>query len=185
MAANILQRRANLSVSGLILFDPVHMHLEGSVHGIPANVQRSLTFIRPLDAQFPKTWADTIYDEWVPNWLGDWVDNPVRPGWTENSEAPKGADQTKHIRLQIKGSHGALGGVGWKHMLDVDAPAQAVVAKTTNEALTRWGFSEKVVPSKPSSESELLPGSAKARRARGFSRATVMNRRRPGIRAAR
>jgi pimeloyl-ACP methyl ester carboxylesterase len=139
MAAEIIRQRG-FHVTGLVLFDPVKMHPWDSPGGIPANVQNSLTFVRALDQVLIRTYAGTISDgRLVPRALGDWVDNPMRPGWTENVTPPSAADPTRHRLVKVAASHGALGGVGWTHVRE-DSYEQPMVARVTNEMLGKWGL---------------------------------------------
>jgi hypothetical protein len=137
IAADIMRSR-NIPVSGLILFDPVNMHLSGSTQGIPANVEASVTFVRRLLPALVKKYAGVFSDP-LPRMVGDWVDNPMRPGWTENVALHATAERHKHHLHPIVGSHGALGGVGSK-LVDEDPGAQAKVARLANDALASWGL---------------------------------------------
>lgn len=139
LAADIM-RRKGMPVAGLILFDPVKMHLSGSSQGIPPNVESSVTFVRQLDPAVVRKYAGTISDgKILPRLVGDWVDNPIRPGWTENVTLHPTADRRKHKLEPVVGSHGALGGVGWKHVTE-DPAAQTFVSRVTNEVLAGWGL---------------------------------------------
>jgi hypothetical protein len=139
IAAEIMRLRG-YAVAGLLLYDPVNKHIWDTPFGIPANVQTSLTFVRKFDPALVKKYAGSIDDGvLVPRSLGEWVDNPIRPGWTENVTPPPGVDPRKHVQVPVVGSHGGLGGVGWTHVKE-DETAQPQVAKLTNEAFNGWGL---------------------------------------------
>lgn len=137
IAAEIMRRRG-FPVTGLLLFDPVNKHIWDTPAGIPANVENSCTFVRDVTAALVKQYAGTISDD-APRILGDWVDNPIRPGWTENVTPPSGANPNKHRLVKLGASHGALGGVGWTHVVQ-DSFFQPYVARTANSVLAEWGL---------------------------------------------
>lgn len=137
MAAEIMRMRG-FPVTGLLLFDPVKKHPYDTPPGIPANVQNSYTFVRDVTPALVKKYAGTIDDD-IPRILGEWVDNPIRPGWTENVTPPAGANPMKHRIVKIAASHGGLGGVGWTHVKEDDF-AQGFIAYAANLLLTEWGL---------------------------------------------
>lgn len=139
MAAELMRMRG-FPVTGLLLFDPVKKHPFDTPPGIPANVQNSYTFVRDVTPALVKKYAGTISDgRLVPRSLGEWVDNPIRPGWTENVTPPSGANPMKHRLVSIGASHGALGGVGWTHVTE-DEFAQGFIAYAANLVLGEWGL---------------------------------------------
>ena len=133
-----LMGQKGVSVDGMVLFDPVRMHVSGTKNGIPTNVVQSVAFIRPPDPAFVAKYAGKIDDD-APGFLGEWVDNPIRPGWSEAIESATLTCTPDHMVFRIRGSHGALGGVGWKVVTE-DPAAQSKVVSETNKYLSNWGL---------------------------------------------
>jgi hypothetical protein len=125
-AAELLQERGFV-VDGLFLFDAVARHVWSSLGGtgIPGNVALSVHAVRSTDPAFVARYEGSI---------NGGLGNPVRPwfGGTALSTPNTG----NHDRQQFKGSHGAIGGVGWRHVVE-DAACQQQVVDYMNPYLTR------------------------------------------------
>lgn len=135
-AAQILQE-LSVSVTALILFDPVARHFTPGGEGIPGNVLHSRIAIRTKDLNLVKKYENSIPLEiYGVKLFDDWC-NPMRPefGNIDLSPETKGDHE---VRL-FKGSHGALGGVGWPHVAE-DPECQNDVAKYINRCFGEFGI---------------------------------------------
>ena len=130
IAAELL-KASGTTVDLLLLFDPVARHLSGDSGTIPSNVKEAYVARRKIGAA-----AMNKYDFAL---LGDPAGhNPVR-NWfgTTATLAEAGVRVNK---AEFLGSHGALGGVGWKFVIE-DGPCQLQVARFMNGALAKAGLS--------------------------------------------
>lgn len=125
IAAQMLADKG-VPVTGLFLFDPVARHGSASSDVVPANVAAAFTARRAIGApQMDK------YD-WA--LLGDLAGhNPVR-NWFGTTATQFASPSTQRRDTVEVGSHGALGGVGWKGVSE-DIPCQEAVARFFNQAL--------------------------------------------------
>ncbi len=142
IAASMLGN-VGVGVDFLFLFDPVARHLSGSSDVVPGNVGEVWIARRRIGA--PEM------DRYDYSLLGDPAGhNPVR-NWfgTTATDVASGVRVTAEDFL---GSHGALGGVGWKHVRE-DSQCQMQVADYMNRGLTRAGLGVMLVPVPPNTES--------------------------------
>ena len=152
-AANTLLK-SGIAVHGVILFDPVAYHSGSIVRRLPSNVEQSLILVRREDPNFVKKYEGTIHDDWAPNFAGDYVDNPIRPGWGKAFKNLTNFCSVEHQHFTILASHGALGGAGWTDRfgevyIEEDVRGQQSAARLTNLALERW-CTEKTITVLPS-----------------------------------
>ena len=108
-------------MDSLFLFDAVARHIYPGGEVIPANVRYSRHARRSQDAAFVKKYEGSIGTG----------QNPCRPSFGNTGVTYKGGGD--HRAMIFKGSHGALGGVGWKIVTE-DATAQVAVAGWMNAA---------------------------------------------------
>lgn len=153
IAAQMLQERG-LSVAGLFLFDPVARHGSASSDTIPGNVQAAYVARRKIGAtEMDKYDWSLIGGVWgvaaaaalvagsplVAGAVG--VASLIKSGGGHNpvrnwfgTTATQRASESTYLRETIEvGSHGALGGVGWKGVSE-DIPCQKAVASFFNQA---------------------------------------------------
>jgi pimeloyl-ACP methyl ester carboxylesterase len=152
-----------LQVDGLFLFDPVvRLPTRGAVDSkaIPANVRFSRTASRVLDpaivnkyegalAQKPynllslATKQEAMVLERIPivNKV-PWRGNPIRPEFGTFLVSPCGMGD--HQTRKFTGSHGALGGVGWKNVAE-DDDCQHKVAHWMNAAFHSLSLDVRIV----------------------------------------
>ncbi len=129
MAAAML-KAAGLRVAVLLLFDPVARHLSGDSDIIPDNVDRAWVARRRIGA--PEM------DRYDFSLLGDPAGhNPVRNWFGTTATAHEPGVQV--VADTFLGSHGALGGVGWKHVRE-DVLCQQQVAAFFNGGLRAAGL---------------------------------------------
>ncbi len=103
-------------VHSMFLFDPVARHIYDGGEVIPANVAFSRVARRDQSWAFVKKYEGTLSDE---TWLGD-TSNPCRPFFGNTGQNWLGLGDHKTPTV-FKGSHGALGGVGWKFVTEDEA----------------------------------------------------------------
>jgi dienelactone hydrolase len=128
IAARMLEE-AGLQVTSLFLFDPVARHASASSALIPGNVRSAWIARRRIGAKEMDRYDYTL--------LGDLAGhNPVR-NWF-GTTADKAAAGVKVSAATFLGSHGALGGVGWKHVRE-DSLCQSHVAEFMNRGLAACG----------------------------------------------
>jgi hypothetical protein len=128
--AAVLLSFRNIQIDGLFLFDPVVRAPTPSsvdVKSIPQNVRFSRTASRSLDPAIVKKYEGVLpikpYNlASIPMLRG----NPIRPEFGTLVVNPCGLGD--HQTKTFKGSHGALGGVGWADVEEDDACQQAVAA---------------------------------------------------------
>ncbi len=130
MAAEILSAR-EIHVDGRFLFDPVALHIYRGGEVIPANVDKSWVAVRSLDSQLVAKYESNN----IPL-ISQLTTNPMRPSFGSTGTKYLGS----HCEFKIcRGSHGALGGVSWKHVTE-DAACQIEVARWMNDALHLMGL---------------------------------------------
>jgi len=140
IAARMLAERGR-NVAALFLFDPVARHGSASSEFIPANVASAYVARRAIGAAAMDKYDYTL--------LGDLAGhNPAR-NWFGTTATGIESQSTKLVETVEVGSHGALGGVGWRDVTE-DAGCQANVAKFFNEALRGEGLPAKLVSHPPS-----------------------------------
>lgn len=132
MAAEILSAR-KIHVDGMFLFDPVARHIYQGGEVIPANVDKAWVAVRSLDPQLVAKYESTN----IPL-ISQLTRNPMRPSFGSTGTKYLGPQGNCHVR-HFRGSHGALGGVGWKHVTE-DVACQLHVAKWMNHALHSMGL---------------------------------------------
>ncbi len=130
-------------VDGLFLFDPVARHVFPGGEVIPSKVRFVRVARRSLDPGLVQAHEKNALTAHLP------VSNPMRPwfGTTGLSYQGDGDFKSKEFR----GSHGALGGVGWRKLGDLDAGCQQEVANWMTEALKSQGLMIDLVAFPPSS----------------------------------
>lgn len=150
MTASILKEKSR-QVDLLLLFDPVNRHLSGDSSVIPSNVKEAYIARRRInDPEMDKydyslsnktsTFLATVFlspAAAIVRRMGDGAGhNPVR-NWFGTTATQAHSSVKTHPR-NFLGSHGALGGVGWKHVAE-DPACQQRVASFMNEALKKHG----------------------------------------------
>lgn len=141
IAARMLAERG-VGVQGLFLFDPVARHGSASSDMVPGNVSAAYTARRAIGAKEMDKYDYVL--------LGDPAGhNPVR-NWFGTTATRFESSATRHRETVEVGSHGALGGVGWKGVAE-DVPCQEAVAKFFNQALREEQLPAKLVSRPPSS----------------------------------
>jgi hypothetical protein len=170
-AAEMLGMRG-IQVDGLFLFDPVVRRPSRSsvcVKSIPVNVRFSRTASRSLDPEIVDRYEGALpvkpYNllplatkqnamvlEKIPivN-KGPWRGNPIRPEFGKFLVSPCGVGN--HQTKKFKGSHGAVGGVGWKDVKE-DSDCQTAVAEWMNVAFDSLSLHLAIVPTAPTSKFE-------------------------------
>lgn len=151
MTASILKEKSR-QVDLLLLFDPVNRHLSGDSSVIPANVKEAYIARRRIndprmdkyDYSLSKKTATVLATIFfspiaglIVRGIGDAAGhNPAR-NWF-GTTATESHYSVKATSRNFLGSHGALGGVGWKHVSE-DPLCQQHVASFMNEALKKHG----------------------------------------------
>lgn len=136
MAAEAL-KKAGLPVTGLFLFDPVARHLSEGGSVIPDNVGYVRIARRSFTPAMVKTYDFSINGDIpviriVPGADRIFFANPLRTsfGFADVFYQGKGA----FTDISFAGSHGALGGVGWRHVTE-DADCVKRVATYMQQGL--------------------------------------------------
>jgi pimeloyl-ACP methyl ester carboxylesterase len=149
----------NVRVDAMFLFDPVARHIRAGGEIIPGNVAKVFAAYRSLDpkllvehessfATLSKAVANSsVFRTLSPGTAllaqgagylaGDWV-HPMRPGFGRTGLTCL-SPQTEYHSEEFKGSHGALGGVGFKD-IEIDKPCQVAVARWMTERLKDVGL---------------------------------------------
>ncbi len=144
IAAEILER-SKTQVDAMFLLDPVARHLTRGGEIIPASVRQVWTARRSTDPALVAKYDNTI----GPKIGGSRfiAHNPMRAffGATGLSYCGTGTSTTRNFR----GSHGALGGVGWKHVVE-DVDCQLQVAAWMNLAFREAGLTATIQSYGPS-----------------------------------
>jgi hypothetical protein len=165
IAAETLEKDG-VYVKAMFLFDPVARHMCAGGEVIPANVRRAYVAYRSLDADIVARYEGTIsaggapmpgkigtFSVWKAATLLHPVDalfdyattgNPIRPTFGKTATKMAGARfrQDGKARMVVKtfrGSHGALGGVGWR-MVKEDMACQEAVAGFMTDAMDGEGL---------------------------------------------
>jgi hypothetical protein len=125
MGAEILEKQG-IQVDAMFLFDPVARHASKGGEVVPTNVARLYIARRRLDPALVAKYDHTIGPLWHMMFH-----NPMRAFFGET--AVRHAPSVKAHISTFLGSHGAIGGVGWKHVTE-DAPCQRRVAEFMNSA---------------------------------------------------
>jgi hypothetical protein len=125
MGAEILQKQG-IAVDAMFLFDPVARHASEGGEVVPANVALLYIARRRLDPALVAKYDHTIGPLWH-----TMFHNPMRVFFGET--AIRHAASVKTKVSAFLGSHGAIGGVGWKHVRE-DANCQMQVAAFMNSA---------------------------------------------------
>ncbi|WP_213982448.1 hypothetical protein [Sphingomonas sp. dw_22] len=118
LAAEALTRR-NIRVAAMFLFDPVARHMSKGGEIIPANVERVWIARRRLDRDLVEKYDHTIGP------LKLIAHNPMRVFFGTTGDRYLGSGPL--VVESFRGSHGAVGGVGWTHVTE-DAACQTAVA---------------------------------------------------------
>src|SRR5579871_4084330 len=126
-AAEFLNDAGKIPVDSLFLFDAVARHIWAGGEVIPANVAFVRHAVRSHDPAFIAKYEGTI---------NSGVGNPARP-WFGNTAMQSTTAGNYHYRTFL-GSHGALGGVGWKHVTE-DPACQIAVANWMNGCMAMRG----------------------------------------------
>jgi pimeloyl-ACP methyl ester carboxylesterase len=165
IAAETLQKDG-VPVKALFLFDPVARHMCSGGEVIPANVRRAYVAYRALDADIVARYEATISAGGAPmpdkigkfsvwkaatlfNPVGAAIEyvtngNPIRPTFGKTATQMAGPrfredGKASMVVKTFRGSHGALGGVGWK-MVKEDVACQEAVAGFMNDAMDAEGL---------------------------------------------
>ena len=156
MAAEQLET-IGVPVHSMFLFDPVARHPYPGGEVIPGNVAFSRIARRDQSWSFVMKYEGTLSDS---KKLGD-SSNPCRPffGNTGLNWRGLGDHQTPSV---FKGSHGALGGVGWKFVTE-DAACQLQVSAWMGQQMRSRGlmanlgpgFLDPTPPEKPATATKL------------------------------
>ncbi len=128
-AANLHLKR--IAIDGMFLFDPVARHFTPGGEDIPPNVNYCAVATRSKDPALIAKYASK-YAKLLPDRL--LLANPMRPSFGNvrlSSTRPDTVDSQ-----DFHGSHGALGGVGWKKV-EEDAECQRQVARWMSERLAK------------------------------------------------
>jgi pimeloyl-ACP methyl ester carboxylesterase len=140
----------DIPVDSMFLFDAVARHMLITGRSISANVQYCRHAMRLQDPAFVAKYETYILDnKWTGRWANPFTGNVTRP-WFSNVGGDAGACKN-FVKNIFQGSHGALGGVGWKKVPE-DEPAQKQVAQWMNSALSERGVAANLKSFPPSSE---------------------------------
>jgi hypothetical protein len=135
-AAELLEETRD-RVDSMFLFDAVARHVYHGGEVIPANVSYSRHAMRSQNQTFVAHYEGTI----------GWPSNPTRPSFGNTGVRHRGGGD--HERRVFTGSHGALGGVGWR-VVHEDAHCQVQVARWFNGIFRSRGVGVTLVPVSPS-----------------------------------
>lgn len=150
MAAAEVLGWEGIAVDSLFLFDAVARHILLTGRSVPANVQYCRHAMRSQDAAFVRKYETYILDnKWTGSWASPFASNVTRPWFGNVGGEPGGCKN--YQRHHFLGSHGALGGVGWKKVSE-DDHAQKLVAGWMNAALAERGVPARLTSFAPSSE---------------------------------
>ena len=145
MACEMLERD-QVPVDSLFLFDAVGRHEYPGGNVIPANVRFSRHARRSLAADFVERYEGTIKGIHL---IGGF-ENPVRPLFGNVGLRWRG-DGDHQPAERFLGSHGALGGVGWRVVVE-DAACERDVAAWMNEHLRARGVDVRLTGYEPTGE---------------------------------
>jgi len=142
MACEMLERDG-VAVDSLFLFDAVGLHEYSGGKTIPANVRFSRHARRSLAADFVERYEGTVPGIKV---VGGFQ-NPARPFFGNVGIRWRG-DGDHQPAERFLGSHGALGGVGWRFVVE-DSACEQAVAGWMNEHLAARGLDAELVAYEP------------------------------------
>ncbi len=156
MAAEQLEM-IGVPVHSMFLFDPVARHIYPGGEVIPANVAFSRIARRDQSWSFVMKYEGTLSDS---KKLGD-SSNPCRPFFGNTGLTWRGFGDHRTPTV-FKGSHGALGGVGWKFVTE-DAACHAQVSAWMGQQMRSrglmaslgQGYLDPTPPEKPSTGAKL------------------------------
>jgi pimeloyl-ACP methyl ester carboxylesterase len=145
MAAEILKKQGKgIAVDAMFLFDPVARHASKGGTVVPANVSLLYIARRRLDPTMVAKYDHTIGP------LGHSIfHNPIRVFFGET--ATRHAASVRAVVSDFLGSHGAIGGVGWKHVTE-DTECQKQVAAFMNRAFAKTSVPVRLTAYPPSTE---------------------------------
>ena len=153
MAAEQLEG-LGVPVHSMFLFDPVARHVYPGGEVIPSNVAFSRVARRDQSWEFVKKYEGTLSDS--PR-LGD-SSNPCRPFFGNTGLNWRGTGDHRTPTV-FKGSHGALGGVGWKFVTE-DAPCQLQVSAWMGQQMASRGVHVDLGPGSLDPTPPKTPGKA-------------------------
>lgn len=140
IAAERIRKAIGAFIDGMFLFDPVDRHNSGDTKFIPMNVQRCFVARRFIDHPDMKKYDYSLSDFGaIQNVIGvvfasQFLNhNPAR-NWFGSTATRCMSSATNFVERSFLGSHGALGGVGWTHVVE-DPDCQRNVANFMNAAL--------------------------------------------------
>lgn len=136
-----------IDVDGMFLFDPVARHVIPGGEVIPANVKAVWVARRSTSPALVVKYEGTIGLN-LPGGIGI-MNNPMRVWFGGTAHQYEGPGTYKE--QTFAGSHGALGGVGWTHVIE-DAPCQVAVAAWMNSAFKTCGLQITLSSYPPSSK---------------------------------
>jgi hypothetical protein len=140
----------DIPVDSLFLFDAVARHILMTGRSISPNVQYCRHAMRSQDPKFVRKYETYLLDnKWTGAWASPLTSNVTRP-WFSSVGGERGACKN-YEKKTFLGSHGALGGVGWKKVLE-DVSAQNQVAVWMNAALGARGVPVHLKSFPPTSE---------------------------------
>lgn len=142
MAAEMLERDG-IEVDSLFLFDAVARHRFHRGHVIPANVRFSRHARRCQNLDFVEKYEGTLTRL---RGLGG-VENPIRPLFGNTGLTWRGRGDHQPAEVFV-GSHGAMGGVGWKVVVE-DNACEHQVADWMNGHLAERGVDIALIPIAP------------------------------------
>ncbi len=132
MAAEILQKD-QIKVEAMFLFDPVARHMSEGGEVIPGNVAKAWVARRKLDPDLVRAGErGGVLTAYLP------FSNPMRPWFGETGT--RAIAPCKLTEQWFRGSHGALGGVGWARLSSIDGPCQEKVRDWMNKAFVESGL---------------------------------------------
>lgn len=152
MVAEMLAQRG-IEVDSLFLFDAVARHASSGGEVIPANVRfsrharrdQSLTFVLRYESTFSDLQDSKVDVLGLANFFA--ASNPTRPTFGNTGLTWYG-DGDHQVATAFKGSHGALGGVGWSFVQE-DTQCQEDVARFMNGHLAARNVPVKLVAVPP------------------------------------
>lgn len=152
MAAEMLGQHG-IEIDSLFLFDAVARHTASGGEVIPANVKfsrharrdQSVTFVLKYESTFSDLKGSPVDVLGSANFYA--ASNPTRPTFGNTGLTWKGKGDHE-IATVFKGSHGALGGVGWS-FVEEDTQCQEDVARFMNGHLEARHVPAKLVSVAP------------------------------------
>ena len=129
LAAESLKKK-NIEIEAMFLFDPVARHLVPGGEVVPENVKKVYIARRTQDPDFTKKYEPKIGDKGYIEFEALRT-NPTRPYFGITATKPTSGTDVKYQEFKALGSHGAIGGVGWRQV-EEDSAAAANVANWMN-----------------------------------------------------